>query len=100
MRTTVTLKDIHDLLSELVNKVAYGEQKVVITRFGKPIAALITYQEYEQLMDPHKRFAPKEWEQGFTLMDKVRHQTKKYTVKHVEDAIDAAVAEIRRKKRV
>jgi prevent-host-death family protein len=100
MHATVTLKDIHDLLSELVNKVAYGEQKVVITRFGKPIAALITYQEYEQLMDPHKRFAPEAWEQGFTLMEKARTHAKQYPVKQVDDAIDAAVADIRRRKRV
>jgi prevent-host-death family protein len=100
MSTTVTLKQIREHLSELVSRVAFGDQNVVITRFGKPVAALITYQEYEQLMNPRKRFAQEDWEKGFALIDKVRNRTKKHAVKHVEDAIDAAVADIRQKKRV
>ena len=39
MSQTLPLKDVREQLSELISRVAYGDQKVVITKFGKPVAA-------------------------------------------------------------
>lgn len=75
-KQTVSLKEIRSQLSELIAKVAYGQQNMVITRFGKPIATLISYEEYERIMNPQKRFSKKEWEEGFGLIDKIRKGTK------------------------
>ena len=37
MSQILPLKDVRDQLSDLVSRVAYGDQKVVITKFGKPV---------------------------------------------------------------
>ena len=100
MKQTVSLKDIRSQLSELIAKVTYGRQSVVITRFGKPVATLINFEDYERMINPRKRFSEKGWEKGFMLIDKVRENTKKYPQKKVEKAIDEAVAEVRVKKDV
>lgn len=71
---------------------------MVITRFGKPVAALISYEEYERLMNPRKRFTENEWEKGFKLIDKARANTKKYPQKKVEKAVKEALIEVRAKK--
>lgn len=100
IKQTISLKDIRSQLSELIAKVAYGRQNVVITRFGKPVATLINFEDYERMMNPRKRFSEKEWEKGFLLFDKVRKNTKKYSQKKVVKAINEAVAEVRAEKHV
>jgi len=98
MSQILPLKDVRDQLSDLVSRVAYGDQKVVITKFGKPVAALVTFEDYEKIMDPAKRFTKEEWDQGFSLMDKARVNTKNYSKEEVEQAIDEAVSEVRKSK--
>lgn len=91
---------MREQLSDLVSRVAYGDKKVVITKFGKPVAALVTFEDYEKIMNPAKRFTKEEWEKGFEFIDKARSNSKKYPQKEVEQAIKQAVSEVRRSKRV
>lgn len=100
MVQTFPLKNVREQLSDLISKVAYGDQKVIITKFGKPVAALVTFEDYEKIMNPAKRFPKEEWNKGFVLMDKARANTKNYPQQKVEKAIDRAVREVRKLKRV
>lgn len=100
MSQTLPLKHVREQLSDLVSRVAYGDQKVVITKFGKPVAALVTFEDYEKIMNPAKRFTKEDWDKGFSLMDKARANTKKYPQKEVEQTIAKAVSEVRQSKRV
>lgn len=100
MSQTLPLKDVRDQLSDLVSRVAYGDQKVVITKFGKPVAALVTFEDYEKIMNPMKRYTKEEWKNGFSLMDKARVNTKKYPQEEVEQVINQAINEVRKSKRV
>lgn len=43
--TTVTTKEARDQLAELVNRAAYGKERIVLTRRGKGIAALIPLED-------------------------------------------------------
>ncbi len=100
MNQILSLKDVRKQLSDIVSRVAYGDQKVVITKFGKPVAALVTFSDYEKIMNPAKRFTKEEWDKGFSLMDKARSKTKKYPLKEVERDIQQAVNKVRQSKRV
>ena len=53
--TTVTTAEARKNLAEIVNKVAYGKEPVVLTRRGEEIAALISMEELEllQLLEDH-----------------------------------------------
>lgn len=95
MDVTVTLKQVRDQLSDIISRVAFGDKTVVITRFGKPVAAVIRYDTYERFMNPHKRFTKEEWEKGFTLMDKMRENTRNYPEDEVETMIADAVTSVR-----
>lgn len=94
------LKDVREQLSDLVSKVAYGDQKMVITKFGKPVAALVTFDDYKKIMNPAGRFTKEEWERGFAIMDKARTSTKNVLQKKMKRAINQAVREVRQSKRV
>ena len=53
--TTVTTAEARKKLAEIVNKVAYGKEPVVLTRRGEKIAALISMEELAllQLIEDH-----------------------------------------------
>ena len=47
--TTVTTAEARRKFAEIVNKVKYGKEAVVLTRRGKEIAALVSMEELELL---------------------------------------------------
>ena len=52
---TVTTAEARKKLAEIVNRVAYGKEPVVLTRRGEEIAALISMEEFAllQLIEDH-----------------------------------------------
>lgn len=49
MTAMVATAEAKARLSELVNRVIYGEERVLIMRRGKPVAALISMEELNRL---------------------------------------------------
>ena len=49
MSTTISTADARKKFADLVNRVAYGSEPVVLTRRGQEIAALISMRELELL---------------------------------------------------
>jgi prevent-host-death family protein len=47
--TYVSIGQVKRDISELVNRVAYGQEQVVLTSRGKPKAALISIEDFERL---------------------------------------------------
>lgn len=95
MNQTVTLKEVREQLSELVARVAYGDQKVVITKFGKPVVAIVNYEDYEKLMNPTSRFTDKDWEKGFKFITKAREASKDVPDEEVRRIIDREISAVR-----
>jgi prevent-host-death family protein len=53
MKTTkVSIGQVKQDISELVNRVAYGGERIVLTSRGKPKAVLVSIQDFEQLIQP------------------------------------------------
>ena len=100
MTQVLSIKDTRNRLADVVNQVAISGDVFVITKFGKPIAALVTFDDYKKIMNPAKRYTKEEWDKGFALMDKARSNTKKYPQKEIEKAIGQAIKEVRESKRV
>lgn len=51
METTIGVAEARQGFSELVNQVAYARKRYLVQRRGKPLAALISADEYHQLLD-------------------------------------------------
>ena len=49
--TYVSIGQVKRDISELVNRVAYGREQVVLTSRGKPKAVLISVEDYERLRE-------------------------------------------------
>lgn len=95
MSQTVTLKEVREQLSELVARVAYGDQKVVITKFGKPLAAIVNFHDYKKLMNPANRFTDKEWVKGFEFITKSREASKDVSDEEADKIIKREVSAVR-----
>ena len=57
MNTQVSIGQIKRDISELVNRVTYAGDHIIITSRGKPKAALVSIQEYERLLNSEGRAA-------------------------------------------
>lgn len=100
MVQVVSLKNARTQLSELIGKVAFGSQSVVITRFGKPVATVVNYQEYERLMNPRLRFPQMQWENGFKVFDQIRIKNRGIFLKEIEKGVEEAKLKVREEKNV
>ena len=49
MSTTISTADARKHFADIVNKVAYGKDPVVLTRRGQEVAALVSMDEFELL---------------------------------------------------
>lgn len=47
--TYISIGQVKRDISELVNRVAYGKEQIILTSRGKPKAALISIEDYERL---------------------------------------------------
>ena len=57
MNTQVSIGQIKRDISELVNRVTYAGDHIIITSRGKPKAALVSMDEYERLLRSEGRAA-------------------------------------------
>jgi prevent-host-death family protein len=57
MNTQVSIGQIKRDISELVNRVTYAGDHIIITSRGKPKAALVSMQDFEQLLKNESRAA-------------------------------------------
>ena len=47
--TKISTVKARENFSELINQAAYGKQKVILTRRGKALAALVSMEDYQLL---------------------------------------------------
>lgn len=93
MKATVSLDEFRKNLSDIVGRVMYGNQTVLVQKHNRTGVVVISEREYESLKDPRKRFTSKEeWDKLFILTDKVRNRMSATDQKELEKIIDEEVA--------
>jgi prevent-host-death family protein len=55
MITQVNIGQVKRDISELVNRVAYAGERIILTSRGRPKAALISIEDYERLLKSESR---------------------------------------------
>jgi prevent-host-death family protein len=67
--TQVGIGTVKRDISELVNRVAYGGERIVLTSRGKPKAALVSMQDYERLEQERIAARVARWETWLAQSD-------------------------------
>ena len=73
--------------SDLIGKVHYGGQTVVIERSGKPVVAMISADQFERLIA--------EREARFQVLDRIRSRVPEAPLEEVEQDVAEAIAAVR-----
>jgi prevent-host-death family protein len=90
MRREVTARNVRQNLGELLNRVQYRGDSVVVSKHGKPVAALVEYALYERIRRLRESFV--------ALTDKLGQVHADVPAETTEAEIDAAVRHVRRRR--
>lgn len=96
---TVSIDELRSNLADIVNRVTYAKDKVVVKKYNREAVVLISVDEYEKLLDPRKRFSSKEdWDQLFKLTDKIKTRMSVKDQEKLETIIDEEIKTVRAQK--
>lgn len=87
---TVSAKQARDNFSDLLGRVRYGEEVVMIEKKGRPYGVLISPSEYERYQRITK-------EQFFKTAEQIQNRNVRFSEKEVLDDVTKAVEEVRQK---
>jgi prevent-host-death family protein len=90
MITEVSAVKFRQNLGEMLNQVQYRKDAVLVTRDGKPVAALIDAEQFERIRRMRERFDE--------IAGKIAEDFRDIPEEEGMAQIEAAVAEVRRKK--
>lgn len=92
----VSIDEFRTKLSEYIGRVVYGRDKIVIKKYNREAAVLLSIDEYESLRDPRKRFSSKkEWDKFFVRLDKIRNRMSETDQKELGKILNEEVQSVR-----
>src|SRR3989344_8302034 len=92
---TVSIDELRSNLADIINRVTYANGRVVVKKYNRDAAIIISLDEYEKLMDPTKRLSEKQWADSFRKLDEFRAKIPKMDPQEMDKIIDEAVEEVR-----
>jgi prevent-host-death family protein len=87
MTLQVGAKDARARFAELLGRVGFGREEIVIERSGKPMAALIPMDVYEQMVA--------EREARFAVTERVQAKQPMLSPEQVEADVEAVIEQVR-----
>lgn len=100
MKAVVSLDEFRKNLSDIMARVMYGDQIVLVQKHNKTGVVVISEKEYESLKDPRKRFASKkDWDKFFIFTDNIRERMSEKDQRELEKIVDEEVKTVRSQKK-
>lgn len=88
MTILIGARDIRQRFAEILGKVGFGGDIAVVERSGKPMAALIPIEMYEQMIA--------EREARFQIVEKIRAIQANFTPEEIERDVAQAIKKVRK----
>jgi PHD/YefM family antitoxin component YafN of YafNO toxin-antitoxin module len=77
----------------------YGKEQIVVKKYNRDAAVILSPEEYESLIDPMKRLSRMEWNERFKKLDSIRVKIPDIDYEEVEREVAKAIKEVRAEKR-
>jgi prevent-host-death family protein len=87
MTFQIGAKDARAKFAELLGRVGFGREEIVIERSGKPMAALIPMEVYEQLVAERSA--------RFAAVERLQNKQSDLPVEQVEADVDSMIKKVR-----
>lgn len=69
----VSIGQVKRDISELVNRVAFGNERIVLTSRGKPKAAIVSLEDLARLQEEKRERRVEEWDAWLTGNERLTH---------------------------
>lgn len=94
----VSIAELRTNLADVVGRLMYGQDAIVVTKNKKTAAVILSPAEYERMLDPIKRLSKAEKAEAVRQIERVRKKIKPIDPDVLEKAVNQAVAEVRAEK--
>lgn len=91
MTILIGARDLRQKFAEILGRVGFGGDIAVVERSGKPMAAIIPIEMYQQLVA--------EREARFQIMEKIQNAQEARSLEEIEQDVNAAIKRVRGGKR-
>lgn len=96
----VSIDELRSNLADIINRVTYANDMVVVKKYNREVAIIISLDEYKKLIDPTKRLSEKEWTGSVKKLDEFRSRIPKINPQEIDKIIDEVVVEVRAEKKI
>lgn len=95
----VSIDELRTNLADIINRVTYANDMVVVKKYNREAAIIISLDEYEKLMDPTKRLSKSKWNEHVKKLDSIRNKIPAQDPAELDRIIDEEVEAVRAEKR-
>ncbi len=95
----VSIDEFRTNLADLLGRVMYGDSRIVVRKFNREAAVIVSPEEYARLLDPTKRLNRQEWQTAIQTMENVRAYVPPIPSKTLEKIVTQTIKEARVQKR-
>ncbi|KKR91787.1 MAG: hypothetical protein A3C27_01550 [Candidatus Levybacteria bacterium RIFCSPHIGHO2_02_FULL_39_36] len=99
INTSASIDELRTNLAEFIGRVMYGKDRVIIKKYNRDAAVLLSIEDYEKLLDPTKRLKKAQWDQTVRKLDEIRNIIPRGNQAELSQNIEKAVREVRAGKR-
>jgi prevent-host-death family protein len=96
---SVSIEEFRSRLADLMGRVMYGREAIVVTKYKQKAAVLISIAEYERLLDPTKRLTKRQWQTHARRLEAARRSVQEMDADELGVLVEKAVSEVRSGKR-
>jgi prevent-host-death family protein len=83
-----TAQETREKLSDILGTVYYGKEPVIVEKRGRPVAVLISPEDFELLQQERER--------RFTVIDRIQERNADFDLEEVLSDVTAVVEDVRR----
>lgn len=98
VNSSVSVDELRSNLAELIGRVMYGSSRVMIKKYNRDAAVLLSVDDYEKLLDPTKRLSKNQWDEAVEKLEAIRANIPEVSPVVIEEEIKQAVKNVRGKK--
>lgn len=98
IKNSVSIEQFRVNLANLVGRVMYAKERVIIKKYNRDAAILLSLEDYEKLVDPTKRLSPSRWKEKYMTIDKIRESMPEIDPRLIEKEVAKAIKEVRAQK--
>lgn len=95
LRNIVSIEELRVHLADLIGRVMYGNDRVIIKKYNRDAAILLSVEDYEKLLDPTKRLTKTQWNDAVKKLESIRAAIPDADPKEIQKEVDQAVQEVR-----